>query len=119
MAETVDSTAFDPNSWEDVCFAMLMETERVEDGFVDPTAQLIAKYIKLYPHFEVDLLDFAATCRTETAMLKKYPPPEPTQEELDSAVKRGMAVFRKALRNVRRREQRLRARGTAGGGDVV
>jgi hypothetical protein len=98
--------SFDPNNWEDVCFALCMECEETDNIWIDPKAALVAKYIKLYPHFEEDLLDFAAACRTESEMHRRHPPPEPTQEQVDAAVERAMRAFRRALRNVRRREAR-------------
>lgn len=98
---------FDPNSWDDVCSAMCMECAPEPDGFEDPSPELVARYAKEYPHFADDLIDFAATCRSERALLKKYPPPEVTQEQLDAAVKRAMILVRKAVRKMRRQKVKV------------
>lgn len=93
--------------WETVCWDMVMECEPSDDpieGFKAPSSELIHKYCILYPHFADDLVDFAATCRTEAFFLKKYPPTEPTEAEVKSAVERAMKAFRNALR----REDRKR-----------
>ena len=100
-----DPTTFNPNSWDDVCMAMVMECEPEPDGFEDPPYELAARYCRDYPHFSDDLIDFAATCRSERALLKKYPPTEPTQDEVDAAAKRAMVRFRLAMRRANRKKK--------------
>lgn len=75
-----------------------MRCEQTEDGFDPPPISLVAEFCQRYPMWESDLVDFAATCRTMDFWAAKYPAPEPTQEEIDRAVKRAMKRFRAALR---------------------
>jgi len=100
-------TTFNPNSWDDVCSEMCMECAPEPDGFEDPPVGLVARYIKEYPHFADDLIDFAAACRSERALLKKYPPPEVTQEQLDADAKRAMILARKITRKVRQQKAKV------------
>lgn len=104
------SSEFNPHDWDDICFAMCMECETDADGvFLDPPEEIVAKYCKNFPHFADDLVDFAATCRTERRLALKFPAPPLTQEQLDGAVKRAMVIFRKALRNAKRRKAKAKA----------
>lgn len=90
--------------WDDVCWDMIMRCEPVADGFKPPSVELVAEFVRDYPQWAEDLIDFAATCRTMDFWAAKYPAPEPTQQELDAAVKRAMKVFRAACRRRRRKE---------------
>lgn len=93
--------------WDDVCWDMVMECEPSDDpmeGFKSPSSELVAKYVRLYPQFAEDLIDFAATSRTMDFFAAKYPAPEPNQEQIDRAVKRAMHAFRTALRRRKKQE---------------
>ena len=91
-------------TWEDVCFAMCLECERDPDepGEALPaSAALVYRYIRRYPQFADDLIDFAATDQFMRLWVKLHPAPVPTQWELDAAVKRAMKNFERALRERR------------------
>lgn len=92
-------------SWDDACWGMIMECdqpENLEDGFKTPSAELVAKYCRLYPQYAEDFIDFAATCEWSDRWVKMHPPPEPTEAELARGVKRAMAAFRRACRRIDR-----------------
>lgn len=78
------------------------EHEIPEHGFKTPSAELIAKYCRLYPQYAEDFIDFAATCETQERLVKLYPPEEPTEEELKRALRATMRAVRNATRRFRR-----------------
>jgi hypothetical protein len=91
--------------WDDACMEMVMECDQPDnpdDGFLPPSATLIEKYCKLYPQWADDFVDFAATCRTMDFWAKKYPAPEPTEAEINEAVRRTMKIFRSAARKAKK-----------------
>lgn len=91
--------------WDDACWEMIMECEDHEypdRGFKTPSAGLVARYCLLYPQHAENFIDFAATCEAQERLLKLYPPPEPTKEELARAHKRAMHAVRNAMRRFQR-----------------
>lgn len=95
-------------SWKDACWAMMMECdehEAPECGFETPSAELVAKYCRLYPRYAEDFIDFAATCEAQDRLLKLFPPRQPTEAELGQGVKRAMRAFRRALRREQRKKR--------------
>ncbi len=100
-------------SYDDVCWEMVMRCEQTEDGFEAPPIELVAEYAQRYPEHADELIDFAATCRTEDFMVTKYPLPEPDEVEIKRATDRYMRMFRKALRHVNAEARRKVTIGNA------
>lgn len=91
-------------AWDDARWEMIMECpdhEIPEHGFTTPSAELVAKYCKLYPQHAEDFIDFAATCESQERLMKLFPPRESTEAELDRGVKAAMRIFRKVMRKAR------------------
>lgn len=94
-------------SWDDACWEMIMECEEhetLEYGFKTPSAELVAKYCKIYPQHAEYFIDFVATAEFMERWAKLHPAPEPTEAEIARGVKKAIEAFRGALRKARKRK---------------